>query len=348
VSGSWWAYLLVLLGTIALCAGLAVVVTKITGRYVALHGGSNHKILTRGLRAGAIVLTFVVAVPVSSVMRPLAGGREGLTTVLMVAVALFIVGLVDESLQLLPSWHIGAEITGATIVWAIGSGIMLQGQIPGVVALGLTISWFVVVANAFQLIDNTSGLAAGLATIACLSLFAIALTNEQVLLSVLSIALTGCTTGFLIHNLDSNQTHLGKGGTQLVSFIVAYLCLKLFRIDATFVVSALTPILICSVVLFNLLLVVAFHLLNRHRPTPKGYDGLHYRLIAVGLQPTVAVGVVYFGATLIGVLTFIANRVDPILGLILISVIGLVFLASGIYFLQVALSKNIESRTMIW
>lgn len=340
----WWAYLSVMLGTVALSAGLAAIVSEVVSRLNMFYSWSDFKLPSHGIYAAAITATFVIAVPASSMIQPLAGGREGFAAVLVITVALFVAGLVEEQFKLLRSWCLGANIAGATVVWAIGGGVMLQGQIPAVVGLGLTVLWFVMIIDAFRLIDGTGGFSTGLTAIACLSIFAIALSNGQVLLAVLSIAFAGCILGVLAHSRESSHMFLGKGGTQLAGFLVAYFGLRLFRVNSNFIVSALIPILICSVVLFNWLVVLAGRVLLEQASTIKERYSLSYWLLSIGCRPPVALAILYLGASAAGMSAYLMNRTDSIIGLSIASLVGLSFLGIGVRLFQISQARQSESR----
>ena len=340
----WWAYICVVLGTVVLSAGLAVILSTAVRRLKECGSKPNLKFPSRGLNVAALPVAFVIAVPASSLMDPLAGGREGFVVVAAVAVALYFAGMIEEEFRLLQSWHFGADIAGAIVIWAIGSGVMLQGQVPAVIGLGLTVLWFVLVTDAFRVLDGTGGLSSGLAVIACFSISAIALSNDQVLLTTLSSAYAGCVLGFIIHNQSPRRVFLGRSGTQLTGFLVAYFGLKLFRIDLNVIVSVLVPVVICSVALFTWLVVFAGRVLIERVSTRREQYSLSYWLLGIGRRPSVALVRVYSAASVAGASAYIMNRSDPAIGLGLAGIVGLWFLGFGVFLFRISQTRRPESQ----
>ena len=64
----------------------------------------------------------------------------------------------------------------------------------------VTVVWVVGITNAFNLLDNMDGLSAGIAVIAALAIFGVALLQHRYLVSALALALAGCAAGFLRAN----------------------------------------------------------------------------------------------------------------------------------------------------
>ena len=256
MSGAWWEYLAVFVTT----AILSIVLTPMALRY-AIRANvldqpgkhKSHKVAVPYLGGIAIVVTFVIAVILMSVLWPPHTGRGELLGVLTIAVLLAAVGLIDDLRQVSPLWRLVAEVSAASIVWSLGNGTAVTSV--EAVDLILTVLWFVGVTNAFNLLDNMDGLAAGLAAISSMTVFAVAGTSGQFLVAGLAVALAGCTVGFLRLNFHPARIYMGDGGALFIGFLVAYLGIKL-RFEGGRLVSALVPIFACSAAVFDTSLVV--------------------------------------------------------------------------------------------
>ncbi|HJO79494.1 MAG TPA: MraY family glycosyltransferase, partial [Acidimicrobiales bacterium] len=202
------------------------------------------------------------------------------------------------------------------------------------VNMGLTILWFVGITNAFNLLDNMDGLAAGLAAIASLTIFAIATTNGQFLVAGLSVGLAGCTVGFLRHNFHPARIYMGDGGSLFIGFLVAYLGIKL-RFQGERLLSALVPMLVCSVAIFDTSLVTISRLATGRSPFIGGQDHVSHRLVRLGLPVPVAVGTIYFGAIGIGILAYVISSVDTASAWVLAGMIGATLSVGGGFLLTV-------------
>ncbi len=280
----------------------------------------------------AIIGAFAATVLVVSILRPPHSGQDELLLVLVAALFLATAGLVDDLKHMSPLWRVVAEVAAAVLVWSLGSGVTVTTV--EALNLGLTILWFVGITNAFNLLDNMDGLAAGLASISSLTIFAIAATNSQFLIAALAVGLAGCTAGFLRHNFHPARIYMGDGGALFIGFLVAYLGIKL-RFEGDRVVSALVPVLACSMAVFDTTLVTISRLATGRSPFLGGRDHVSHRLVSLGLPVPFAVGTIYMGAVGIGVLTYVVSGVDPNSAWIIAGTIGLALTAVGGVLLRV-------------
>jgi len=334
VTNSWFEYLLVFVGSTGLCAVLTPLAIKISVRSGVFDYPGDHKAHQSPvpyLGGAAIVLSFAGAVTVAVFLRQPTSGIAELVTVLSVAGVLAVVGLADDLAELSPIWRLVAEVCAALIVWFAVGGVSLSG-LPWLDFL-FTVFWIVGVANAFNLLDNMDGLAAGLCAITSMTYFAVASSNGQFLVAALSIGLAGCGFGFLKHNFHPARIYMGDSGALFIGFMIAYLGLKL-RFEGDVWVSALVPILACSVAIFDTTLVVISRLLAGLSPFQGGQDHISHRLVRVGLPVPVAVGVIYFGATAVGVNAFVISRIEPSSAWILAGLIGATLVVGGFLLLK--------------
>jgi UDP-GlcNAc:undecaprenyl-phosphate GlcNAc-1-phosphate transferase len=335
MSGVWWEYLAVFVTT----AILSIVLTPMALRY-AIRANvldqpgqhKSHKVAVPYLGGLAIVVTFVIAVILMSVLRPPHTGRGELLGVLTIAVLLAAVGLIDDLRQVSPLWRLIVEVSAASIVWSLGNGTAVTTV--ETVDLILTVLWFVGVTNAFNLLDNMDGLAAGLAAISSMTVFAVAGTNGQFLVAGLAVALAGCTVGFLRLNFHPARIYMGDSGSLFIGFLVAYLGIKL-RFEGDRLVSALVPIFACSAAVFDTSLVVISRIRAGRNPFQGGQDHVSHRLVKLGLSVPAAVCTIYLGATGVGILSFAISRLEPVSALLLAGLVGATLTILGGFLLTV-------------
>jgi UDP-GlcNAc:undecaprenyl-phosphate GlcNAc-1-phosphate transferase len=335
MSGAAWEYCLVFLAAAISCMALTPLVIRYATKWDLLDrpgGHKSHEEAVPCLGGIAIVATFASAVFVVSTLWPPSGGRNELLTVIGLATVVSIVGFVDDLRPVAPLWRLITEIVVSIIVWSMGTGVSVTGIES--MDLALTVLWFVGITNAFNLLDNMDGLAAGLSTIISLTIFAIAVTTGQFLVATAAIGLAGCTAGFLRHNFHPARIYMGDGGALFIGFLVAYLGIKL-RPDGVKAVSALVPFVACSVAVFDTALVTISRLARGQSPFLGGRDHLSHRLVKLGLSVPVAVGSIYFGAIGIGVLTYSINGADARTGAVLIGLIVVTLLVAGGFLLSV-------------
>lgn len=313
MTGNWGTYLTVLVGGLLLSGALSIGIRgTASGRPKSSDSDGNRQRRTK-LTSAAIVASFICIVPLSALINPLAGGAKQLDVVLIATGAVFVAGLAYEFLPIPSSWCFGVDLAGGIIIWAIGNGVQLQNQLPAYFAFVLTILWFVLIPFGFRLIDERDGMAPGVAVLICLSFFVLALTNGQVLLAALAIALTGSSFGYLIVQPNPARSKLGAGSASATGFLVAFFALMLYS-TGNFVVSALVPLFVCSFVLLNAVANVLFRL-----PRIGSANQLHFTTIAdqlhvLGLSAPVVDSLVYSGVGVTGLLTVGMYVSDPMVG----------------------------------
>jgi UDP-GlcNAc:undecaprenyl-phosphate GlcNAc-1-phosphate transferase len=130
---------------------------------------------------------------------------EGLA---IAAAFIVIVGFIDDVREIKPLAKLAAQIISAVILFIYGFRIPVltnvfsgvETKLPFFFSFFLTIFWIVGFMNAMNLIDGLDGLAAGITSIACFSLFFVALYLNNYLTAFLLAALAGSSLGFLIYN----------------------------------------------------------------------------------------------------------------------------------------------------
>jgi UDP-GlcNAc:undecaprenyl-phosphate/decaprenyl-phosphate GlcNAc-1-phosphate transferase len=262
------------------------------GRLVAVPTGARWHDRTTPLFGGvgiaAGLLTGILLALATGVVDPswlLAGIVAGCAIV-------FLAGLVDDVRHLSPVAKLVAQLGAAAIVIAAGLRVeLVSNDVLGVV---IALVWLVGITNAFNLLDNMDGLAATLATVACVY-FAIdaSTTHENDLVLVLSLSLAFACLGFLPFNLrpgDRARVFMGDSGSQLLGFLLAVLGLAASWTTAgTTVATMLLPLLVLAIPILDTTLVTVRRLAERRPVTQGGKDHTSHRLVYFGLSETRAV-----------------------------------------------------------
>jgi UDP-GlcNAc:undecaprenyl-phosphate GlcNAc-1-phosphate transferase len=170
------------------------------------------------------------------------------------------VGLIDDFGVLTPLQKLLGQALAALVLVKSGTYIKLE-FIPVYVAIPLTVLWIVAVTNAMNIIDIMDGLAAGVATIAALSIAAANAMAGRPAQAFLAIVLAGATCGFLKHNFHPAQIYLGDAGSLFIGFMLAALSMNAgyTRVNLLAVIS---PVLILGIPLFDLALVMVIRWRN--------------------------------------------------------------------------------------
>ncbi len=226
-----------------------------------------------------------------------------------------------------PTWTLAATAAGATIVFVlgllddlkdlpVGPRLLVQlaaaampvlasaatglGAVPLVLSIPLSLLWITGITNAFNLLDNMDGLAAGLGSLTAMMLAILALATRPP--DLLVPALGGACLGFLLYNFPPARVFMGDSGSLLIGFVLATAALPLAtgrgRLGDVVAVAAIffLPLLDTSV-------VVVSRLRRGKNPlrTP-GRDHLSHRLARKGLGPRATILALYAVAAAAGTL----------------------------------------------
>ena len=330
MTGSWLEYVVVLLVSGLVCTLLtpvAMAVATRVGFFDNPGGHKSHESPVPYLGGVAIVMAFAASVIGAAILKPPVSGRDELVVVLLLAVGLALIGLLDDLRNLPPIVRLTVEVLFALQLWRMGTGVQVTGE--SVLDILLTVVWVVGITNAFNLLDNMDGLAAGQAAICAMVIFAVAVANGQVLVAALAVALVGCAVGFLRHNFHPARVYMGDGGALFLGFLIAYLGMKL-RFESSVSESFLVPVLICSIPVLDTSLVTFSRLSTGRSPFNGGRDHISHRLVHSGMPVPVAVGATYAASAIIGVVCFVVSRVDPVSAWILSLLVGTTLVLGGI------------------
>ena len=144
-----------------------------------------------------------------------AGGKE-LWGVLAAASLVFLLGLWDDLRRMRPYTKlIGQILVGC---FAVLAGIRFDLPDFAWAAIPLSVLWLVFIMNAFNLLDNMDGLAAGVGGIAGFFCTMQSALVGQWSMAVVSAALTGACLAFLRYNFSPARIFMGDSGSHLLGF----------------------------------------------------------------------------------------------------------------------------------
>lgn len=150
--------------------------------------------------------------------------------VLLGSLLILPLGLADDRYRLGPLPQLGGQFLLAAIPVAFGvrvgslaSPIGPAVPLPDWLDLVLSLLWIVGMINAMNLIDVMDGLAAGIAAMAAVVLFARSLWFEQFSIAVMPLALAACALGFLPRNFHPARLFMGSSGSMLLGYSLACL-----------------------------------------------------------------------------------------------------------------------------
>ena len=240
------------------------------------------------------------------------GGLRGrLAELTLVALAMGAVGLVDDVRPLSPPVKLVAQIALAGLLVERDFVLRLTGV--AVLDVVLTLVWVVGLTNAFNLLDNMDGLAAGMAVIAGSFRLALFLLDGDLAAATMTAGFVGAVAGFLVRNAPPARIFMGDAGSLFVGFFLSGLCLV---VDAAYYSRGITavlavPVLLVLIPIFDTTFVTVTRLLRGEPVSQGGRDHTSHRLVALGGSERRALAVL-FGLSIIGGgVALLTYRADP-------------------------------------
>jgi hypothetical protein len=145
--------------------------------------------------------------------------------ILLGAIAIAAVGVVDDVRGLPALPKLLGQVGAALIPVLAGVRVdnltlpFIGGFELGWLAYPLTVLGIVAVVNVINFLDGVDGLAAGVCTIAALTLAAIALSLERNAAGVLAALTAGAALGFLRHGFPPASSFMGDTGSNLLGYL---------------------------------------------------------------------------------------------------------------------------------
>jgi UDP-GlcNAc:undecaprenyl-phosphate GlcNAc-1-phosphate transferase len=246
------------------------------------------------------------------------------------ASTLFVVGLVDDFKPLKPQTKFVAQILVAAAMVALGLQLRLSGHAP--VNVLLTLVWIVGITNAFNLLDNMDGLAAGIAAIALSFRATLFAMDGNLEAATLTVIIVGACLAFLIHNFNPASMFMGDAGSLFLGFLVGGLSLAgTWPYSRSTFSILLFPVLTLLVPIFDTAFVMAARTLAGRPVSIGGRDHPSHRLVASGLTERQAVLLLYGVALGSGALAYYGYRFGLPASIVLIMLLGLGVALLGVY-----------------
>jgi UDP-GlcNAc:undecaprenyl-phosphate GlcNAc-1-phosphate transferase len=135
------------------------------------------------------------------------------------ALVMHLVGVVDDQRPLSPLLKLGAQVAVALLLTA-GFGIRSAEALGAPAAVILTTLWIVALINAFNLLDNMDGLAAGVAGLTAIVLALSGFAAGQVFVPCMLLMMAGASVGFLVYNFPPASIFMGDAGSLVIGYLL--------------------------------------------------------------------------------------------------------------------------------
>ncbi len=292
---------------IAVCVTPAVIFfAKKTGALDAPDIRKVHKRPVPRIGGVGIYIAFMISMLVFMIYGDLSGEvLMELSGLLVSSSFIVILGLIDDYKNLPAKVKLFGQIISACILVAFDVRIDFITDPFGdylyleYLAIPATIFWIVGLTNTVNLIDGLDGLAAGVSTIASVTICLVALQQGYALVAVLTAALAGSAIGFLFYNFNPAKIFMGDTGSMFLGFMLAGISV-IGAVKSAATIALIVPILALGLPIMD----TTFAIVRRYRggvPIFKPDKGhLHHRLLDLGFTQRQAVLLMYIVSALLG------------------------------------------------
>ena len=291
-----------------------------------------HKVPTPRLGGLAVFLGFLVSVLCfCEITKETIGLLCG-------SVIIVILGIFDDSHDLSAKLKLIVQIIAALVTIYIGDIKINFFTNPNIfsndkilllsdwISVPCTVLWIVAITNAVNLIDGLDGLAAGVSTIAAVSLVFIASMVDE---PAIALIIAGACLGFLPFNFrKKKKIFLGDTGATFLGYALAVLSVQ-GGFKSYAVISFAVPVLIFGLPIFDTAFAMLRRMLTGRSPMSPDRGHIHHRLVDMGFSQKQSVFILYAMSGVLGLTAVVLAESGAMRALLLlIGVLIVIFTGS--------------------
>lgn len=241
------------------------------------------------------------------------------------AILIFFIGVKDDIIGVAPVKKlVGHIIVGFILVMMADiritglHGVFGVHDIPYYASVSLSVFTYVVVVNAFNLIDGSDGLAAGIGFISSCFFGIWFYTSYQFDLGLLAFVLAGSLLAFLIFNFSPARIFMGDSGSLFIGAFTFVMALKCIETDTsvlpTMVKGMSAPVYTMSVLCYPLidtLRVFTLRLSKGLSPFAADRNHIHHNMIDRGFSHAQTAVILYVVSIAVPIISLLFAGVNP-------------------------------------
>jgi len=296
-----------------MCFVLSVILTPYIKKFAIRVGAVDqpnyrkvHSKLMPRLGGLAIFLSFMIGYLIFSPASPY------FWPILIGAVIITATGFLDDIYQLSAKVKFLAQIIAALVV-VLGGVQMNFINLPfdqvwhfGYFSVPITVLWIVGITNAINLIDGLDGLAAGVASIALLTISGLALSLGDTFVAIIGLMLLGSTLGFLFFNFHPAKIFMGDTGALFLGYMIGVMSVLGFKNATLF--SLIVPITILGVPILDTVFAIVRRVVHKKPFYMPDKLHLHHCLLKLGYGHKQTVILIYAMSALFSLAAIIFNQ----------------------------------------
>jgi UDP-GlcNAc:undecaprenyl-phosphate GlcNAc-1-phosphate transferase len=300
--------------TLLLCFVLSVIFTPFVKKLAFAIGATDrpnqrkvHQKIMPRLGGLAIYLSFIIGY---LVLHP---ENENSLFILLGSLIIIAVGVLDDMYELPAKVKFLGQLAAAFVVVVLAGvqvtfvNLPFGGQLEfGFLSIPISILWIVGITNAINLIDGLDGLAAGVSSIALITISGMALSKGDIFVASLGLIVLGSTLGFLMYNFHPAKIFMGDTGALFLGYMISVLSLLGFK-NVTFI-SFIVPVLILGVPISDTLFAIIRRIAKKQPLSAPDKSHLHHCLLRLGYSHRQTVLIIYGMSAAFGLIAVILSQ----------------------------------------
>lgn len=246
--------------------------------------------------------------------------------ILLAATIIVITGIIDDMREISAKAKMLGQLIAACIIVFVGGiqiefiNLPFEGTLNfGWLGIPITIIWIIGITNAINLIDGLDGLAAGVSTIALITIAAMAMIMSNGFVIAMASILAAATIGFLFFNFHPAKIFMGDTGALFLGFMISVFSLLGFK-NIT-VIALIIPVIMLGVPISDTFFAIVRRLRMKKKWSDPDKSHLHHRLLDLGFSHRQTVLIIYGIAMIFGLMAIIFSMAKVWGAILLITVI---------------------------
>ncbi|MBT3168634.1 MAG: undecaprenyl/decaprenyl-phosphate alpha-N-acetylglucosaminyl 1-phosphate transferase [Candidatus Cloacimonetes bacterium] len=224
---------------------------------------------------------------------------------------MLLLGFLDDKIKVTANYKLLFQIVIISVIYFFGFKIeLLTNPFGETIELGMfsfpvTTIWFLVVVNAFNLIDGLDGLASGIALISATVLFAVGFVKSNEIIMFLSLSVIGANFAFLKYNFYPAKIFMGDTGSLFLGFNIAAISIAgNGEFKGITSMTLLVPIIILAIPLLDILFAIIRRVKLKKHIFQADKQHIHHKLHEMGISQKNVALISYFITMLFGLIAF--------------------------------------------
>ena len=302
---------------------------------------SSHSKLVPTLGGLAIFIGLSITIELVTIVMGDISEISEILSVITTATILLFVGIKDDLMEISSRKKFLTQLVAALLLILLTGnhitdfyGLLGIHNIPKSVGIGFTVFVYILIINAYNLIDGIDGLAAGIGILFFGFFGSYFISNSRCIDGFLSFASIGGLFAFTRYNIsNTRKIFMGDTGSMVIGLIITYQIVKIFSINnniqSDYQINNIPVIILAllSYPLFDTLRVFIIRIKNKKSPFIADRKHIHHSLIDLGLSHLQSSSLIIVYTFMIVSLAYITRHLEANVHMAVILIIGITLLS---------------------